>query len=71
MRKIREKTQVERVRFAQMLDELKADGMTQKDFASAVGVTQPLVSNLRAGRSAMYVPLTKDIEVAFPKYSAA
>ena len=71
MRKIREKTQVERVRFAQMLDELKADGITRTDFASAIGVTQSFVFNLRAGRSALSVSLAKDIESAFPKYRAA
>lgn len=48
MRKTREKTEVERVRFAKMLDELKADGMTQGDFASSVGITQSFVSNIRS-----------------------
>ena len=47
MKRTREKTQVERVRFAKMLDELKAYGITQRDFASAVGVKQTFVSNLR------------------------
>lgn len=71
MKRLREKTKVERVRFAQMLDELKADGMTQNDFASAVGVTNGFVSNLKVGRSALSVSLAKDIEMAFPKYRAA
>ena len=71
MRRTREKTQVERVRFAKMLDELKADGITQSDFARSVGVTQSFVSNMRSGRSALSVPLAKDIEMAFPKYRAA
>ena len=71
MRKCRKKTEVERVRFAKMLDELKADGITQSDLASAVGITQSFVSNLRAGRAAMSVSLAKDIERAFPKYRAA
>lgn len=71
MRRTREQTQVERVRFAQMLDELKADGMTQNDFASAIGVTQSFVSNLKAGRAALSVSLAKDIERAFPQYKAA
>lgn len=70
MKRLREKTKVERVRFAQMLDELKADGITQNDFASSVGVTQSFVSNLRNGKAALSVPLAKDIERAFPKYRA-
>ena len=70
MKRTREKTQVERVRLAKMLDELKADGMTQTDFASSVGITQSFVSNLRAGKSALSVSLAKDIERAFPKYRA-
>ena len=71
MRRTREKTQVERVRFAKMLDELKADGITQKDFAIAVGVTQSLVSLLKNVNTAMSISLAKDIERAFPKYRAA
>lgn len=71
MRRTSEKMQVERVRFDQMLDELKSDGMTQKDFASAVGVTGSFVSNLKVGRAALSVSLAKDIERAFPKYRAA
>ena len=71
MRRTREQTKEERLRFAQMLDELKADGMTQGDFASAVGVTQSFVSNLRSGKAALSVSLAKDIERAFPDYRAA
>ena len=71
MKKAREKTQVERVRFNQMLDELKADGMTQSDFASAVGVTHGFVSQVKTGRKALSVSLAKDIERSFPKYRAA
>lgn len=70
MRRLREKTNEERLRFAQMLDELKADGMTQEDFASAVGITQSFVSLLRNGKAALSVSLAKDIERAFPKYRA-
>jgi predicted transcriptional regulator len=44
MKRFREKTKEERLRFAQMLDELKADGMTQKDFASVMGISQACVS---------------------------
>ena len=71
MKRTREKTQVERVRFAQMLDELKADGITQRDFASVIGVTESLVSNLKAGRNALTLSIAKKIESAFPKYRAA
>lgn len=71
MRRLREKTQVEHVRFVQMLDELKADGMTQNDFASAVGVTHGFVSSLKVGRNALSVSMAKDIEKAFPEYRAA
>ena len=71
MKRLREQTKEERLRFAQMLDELKADGITQKDFASSVGVTQSFVSNLRTGKAALSVPLAKDIESSFPKYRAA
>ena len=70
MKRLREQSKEERLRFAKMLDELKADGMTQKDFASAVGVTQSFVSNLRNGKSALSVSLAKDIERAFPEYRA-
>lgn len=70
MKRIREQTKYERLRFAQMLDELKADGMTQNDFASAIGVTQSFVSTLRNGKAALSVSLAKDIERAFPKYRA-
>lgn len=70
MKRLREQTQVEQVMFLQMLDELKADGMTQNDFASAVGITQSFVSTLRNGKSALSVSLAKDIERAFPKYRA-
>ena len=71
MKMIMEKTQVERVRFAQMLDELKAYEITQRDFASAIGVTEGLVSNLKAGRNALTISIAKKIESAFPKYRAA
>lgn len=71
MKRFREQSKEERLRFAKMLDELKADGMTQNDFASAVGVTNGFVSNLKVGRSALSVSLAKDIEMAFPKYRAA
>ena len=71
MRKCRKQTEVERSRFAQMLYEMKADGITQSDLASAVGTTPSFVSNLRAGRAALSVPLAKEIERAFPKYRAA
>lgn len=70
MKRLREQTKEERLRFAQMLDELKADGIKQNDFASSVGVTQSFVSNLRNGKAALSVPLAKDIEIAFPKYRA-
>ena len=71
MRKCRKQTEVERSRFAQMLYEMKADGITQSDLASSVGTTQSFVSNLKAGRAALSVPLAKEIERAFPKYRAA
>lgn len=71
MKRIREKTEVERVRFAKMLDELKAEGMTQCDFASAIGLSQVHVSRIRTGKSVLSVSLAKDIEMAFPKYRAA
>lgn len=71
MKRSREKTKVERVRFAQMLDELKADGMTQGDFASVIGVSRPCVSRMRTGQDALSITLAKDIERAFPKYRAA
>lgn len=70
MKRLREQTKEERLRFAQMLDELKADGMTQNDFASSVGITQSFVSTLRTGKAALSVPLAKEIESAFPKYRA-
>ena len=44
MKRLREQTKVESVRFNQMLDELKADGMTQCDFASVIGISHPCVS---------------------------
>lgn len=71
MKRFREKTKEERLRFAQMLDELKADGMTQKDFASVMGTSQTCVSRLRTGRDALSVSLAKDIEREFPEYRAA
>lgn len=71
MKRYREKTKEERLRFAQMLDELKADGMTQKDFAGVMGISQECVSRLRTGRDALSVSLAKDIEREFPEYRAA
>lgn len=71
MKRYRKKTEVERSRFAQMLDELKDDGMTQGDFASVMGVSQTCVSRIRTGRDALSVSLAKDIERAFPEYRAA
>lgn len=71
MRRYRKKTEVERSRFAQMLDELKADGMTQGDFASVMGISQTCVSRLRTGRDALSVSLAKGIEGEFPEYRAA
>ena len=71
MKRLREQTKKERLRFAKMIDELNADGMTQNDFASAVGVSQPFVSSLRNGKCSLSVPLAKDIERAFPEYRAA
>ena len=49
MKRTREKTKVERVRFAQMLDELKADGITQTDFARTIGATQSVASRVKNG----------------------
>ena len=71
MKRYRERKKVERVRFVQMLDELKADGMTQADFASATGISQAYVSHLKTGRYALSVSLAMDIERTFPKYRAA
>ena len=71
MKRSREQSKDERLRFAKMLDELKADGMTQEDFASVVGITQSFVSFLRNGKAALSVSLAKDIERAFPEYRAA
>lgn len=71
MKRHRKKTKVERSRFAQMLDELKDDGMTQGDFASAIGVSQTCVSRIKTGRDALSVSLVKDIERALPEYRAA
>lgn len=71
MKRYRKKTDVERSRFAQMLDELRADGMTQKEFAGIMGVSTPCVSRLRTGRDALSVSLAKDIEREFPEYRAA
>ena len=71
MKRFREQTEEERLRFAQMLDELKAEGMTQGDFASAIGVSRPCVSRLRTGQDALSIQLAKEIERAFPKYRAA
>lgn len=61
MNRFREKTKDEQLRFANMLDELKADGMTQNDFASAVGITQSFVSCLRTGSAALSVSLANEI----------
>lgn len=71
MKRFREKTKKEQLRFAKMLDELKADGMTQVYFASAMGISHPCVSRLRNGHDALSVTLAKDIERKFPKYRAA
>ena len=71
MKRYREKTKEERLRFAQMLDELKADGMTQKDFAGIMGVSTQCVSRLKKGHDALSVSLAKDIEREFPEYRAA
>lgn len=54
-----------------MLCELKADGMTQGDFARVMGITQTFVSNLNTGKAALTVQMANDIESAFPKYRAA
>lgn len=62
---------LERVRFAKMLDELKADGMTQGDFASVMGISHACVSRLKTGKTALSVSLAKDIERAFPEYRTA
>lgn len=71
MKRVREKTKEEQLRFAKMLDELKADGMTQGDFASVIGITRAFVSHLKTGKSALPLQLAKEIERAFPKYRAA
>ena len=71
MKKARNKTEVERLRFAQMLDELKADGITQTDFARAIGFTQQYVSSVKKGIVAPSISMAKEIEMAFPKYRAA
>lgn len=71
MKRVREKTKKEQLRFAKMLCELKADGMTQGDFASVIGITRAFVSHLKTGKSALPLQLAKEIERAFPKYRAA
>lgn len=71
MKRFREKTKEEQLRFAQMLDELKADGMTQREFARAMGISQTCVSRLRTGRDALSISLAKSIEREFPEYQAA
>ena len=71
MKRVREKTKDEQLRFAKMLDELKANGITQVDFASVIGISQAFVSALRTGKSALSVSLAKDIEREFPEYRAA
>lgn len=71
MNMLREKTNDEQLRFAKMLDELKADGIKQKDFANAIGITKTYVSNIKAGKNALSVKLAKEIERAFPRYRAA
>ena len=52
-------------------DSVYAAGMTQNDFASAIGITQSFVSYLRTGKAALSVSLAKDIERTFPEYRAA
>ena len=71
MNRFREQTNEERLRLVKMLDELKSDGMTQDDIASAIGVTRAYVSRLKTGKDALSVSLAKDIEMAFPEYRAA
>lgn len=71
MKKSREQSKDERLRLVKMFDELKADGMTQGDFASVIGITQPFVSRLKTGKTALSVSLAKDIERNFPEYRAA
>ena len=71
MKRLREQTKKERLRFSKMLGELKSDGITQGDFASAMGITQPFVSRLKTGKAALSVQLAKDIESSFPEYRAA
>lgn len=71
MKRLRKQTKDERLRFNKMLDELKDNGMTQNDFASAVGVTHGFVSHLKSGSFALSVTIAKEIERAFPKYRAA
>lgn len=71
MKRLREKTKKERLRFAKMLDELKAYGITQCDFASVMGVSNTCVSRLRTGQDALSISLAKDIEKSFPEYRAA
>lgn len=71
MKRVREKTENERIRFDQMLSELNADGITQADFASVMGISRPCVSRLKTGQDALSVSLAKDIERAFPEYRAA
>lgn len=71
MKRFREKTKKERLRFDKMLDELKVYGITQCDFARVIGVTQPFVSRLKTGNAAMSVSLAKKIERSFPEYRAA
>ena len=71
MNRFREQTNEERLRLVKMLDELKSDGMTQCDIASAIGVTRAYVSRLKTGKDALSLQLAKDIEMAFPEYRAA
>lgn len=71
MNRFREQTNEERLRLVKMLDELKSDGMTQDDIASAIGVTRAYVSRLKTGKDALSLQLAKDIEMAFPEYRAA
>lgn len=71
MKRLREQSKEERLRLVKMLDELKADGMTQGDFSSVIGISQPFVSKLRTGKAALSVSLAKDIERSFPEYRAA
>lgn len=71
MKRLREQTKEERLRFAKMMDELKSDGITQPDLARAAGVTDAFVSRLNNGLASLSIKTAKKIERAFPKYRAA